>query len=80
MITCAVYRKAGNIPNWVLILLPLSKRLHSIYALRLFNDCWEVVGSQAAVLAFANGFDILGVLLFRYVLSVDHSRRPLIAV
>ncbi|KIP08176.1 glycosyltransferase family 58 protein [Phlebiopsis gigantea 11061_1 CR5-6] len=72
-LTCAIYRKSSNIPNWVLILLPLSKRLHSIYVLRLFNDCWEVLGSQAAVLAFASGNDALGVLLFSAAISVKMS-------
>ncbi|GLB35432.1 putative ALG3 protein [Lyophyllum shimeji] len=30
-LTCAIYRKARTVPNWVLLLLPLSKRLHSIF-------------------------------------------------
>ncbi|CDO72863.1 hypothetical protein BN946_scf185002.g48 [Trametes cinnabarina] len=69
-LTAAVYRVAGNIPNWTLLLLPLSKRIHSIYVLRLFNDCWAVVAAQAAVLAFANGWDAAGILLLGGALSV----------
>lgn len=66
-LSCAIYLQAGNIPNWVLLLLPLSKRLHSIYVLRLFNDCWAVVGAQAAILALGGGWDSMSCILFRCV-------------
>ncbi|KIK03831.1 glycosyltransferase family 58 protein [Laccaria amethystina LaAM-08-1] len=72
-LTCSIYRKARNIPNWVLLLLPLSKRLHSIFVLRLFNDCWAVFAMQAAILAFQNGLDDSGCLLFSAALSVKMS-------
>ncbi|KAJ8597956.1 glycosyltransferase family 58 protein [Rhizopogon salebrosus TDB-379] len=71
-LVCAIYKKA-KVPNWTLLLLPLSKRLHSIFALRLFNDCWSVVFMQAAILAFQSAWDDLGVLLFSLALSVKMS-------
>lgn len=68
-LTCGIYGRAGGVPNWVLMLLPLSKRLHSIFILRLFNDCWVTVFSHAAVLAYAHAFDLVGTVLLGYVLS-----------
>jgi len=65
-LTSAIYRKAGA-PNWLLFLLPLSKRLHSIYTLRLFNDCWAVVSAQASILAYSSGFLEVGTILYACV-------------
>ena len=64
VLTCAIYKKAG-VPNWTLLFLPLSKRLHSIFVLRLFNDCWGVVFAQAAILAFQGAMDDIGILFYR---------------
>ena len=38
----ACYRKA-EVPPWMLIPLVLSKRVHSIFLLRLFNDTWATL-------------------------------------
>ena len=65
-LTSAIYRKAGA-PNWLLFLLPLSKRLHSIYGLRLFNDCWAVVSLQASILAYGSGFLEIGTIIYACV-------------
>lgn len=65
ILTCAIYKRA-NVPNWILVLLPLSKRIHSIYALRLFNDCWAVVIVQAAIYAYSRGWDDLATLFYTY--------------
>ncbi|KAI0082755.1 mannosyltransferase [Panus rudis PR-1116 ss-1] len=71
-LTCAIYY-VGGVPNWILLLLPLSKRLHSIFVLRLFNDCWSLVAVQAATLAYALGWDVSGTLLYGFALSVKMS-------
>ncbi|KAK0210637.1 glycosyltransferase family 58 protein [Desarmillaria ectypa] len=72
VLSCAIYSQA-RVSNWVVLLLPLSKRLHSIYVLRLFNDCWSVVAMQAAVLAYQLGNDDIGTLFFSVALSVKMS-------
>ncbi|KAF9264774.1 glycosyltransferase family 58 protein [Marasmius fiardii PR-910] len=72
-LSCGIYGKSAGVPNWALLLLPLSKRLHSIYILRLFNDCWSVVAMQCAILAFQNAWDDLGVLLYAAALSIKMS-------
>ena len=65
VISCAIYRQAGGFPNWVVLLLSLSKRLHSIYVLRLFNDVWAVILTQLSILALGHGLSDVAALLFR---------------
>jgi alpha-1,3-mannosyltransferase len=47
-VVLACYRRVGA-PPWLLVPLVLSKRMHSIFLLRLFNDCWATLGLWAAI-------------------------------
>jgi alpha-1,3-mannosyltransferase len=67
-ITALIYYRSRGIPNYVLFLLPLSKRLHSIYMLRLFNDCWASTAALAAVYSYSVGNELTGTILFRCVI------------
>ncbi|KAH9180490.1 mannosyltransferase [Lactarius sanguifluus] len=73
VISCAIYRQAGGVPNWTVLLLSLSKRLHSIYVLRLFNDVWAVILTQLSILALGHGLFDVAILLFSAALSVKMS-------
>lgn len=48
--TCAVYSMLGRIRPWCLYLLIASRRLVSIYVLRLFNDCFTTAAMIGVVL------------------------------
>lgn len=55
------YRKVGA-PPYVLGLLVLSKRLHSIFLLRLFNDAWASLGLWATIWFFQRKYWVPGAL------------------
>ncbi|KIW21117.1 hypothetical protein PV08_01697 [Exophiala spinifera] len=47
-VVMACYRRVGA-PPWLLAPLVLSKRMHSIFLLRLFNDCWATLAFWTAI-------------------------------
>lgn len=41
-------------PPWAVLILAWSKRVHSLFVLRMFNDCFAMAFAYAAVLLFAH--------------------------
>ncbi|KAM0716950.1 hypothetical protein Q7P37_006802 [Cladosporium fusiforme] len=66
------YRTAG-VPPWVMPLLTLSKRLHSIFLLRLFNDGFAAFFLFAAILCYQRKWWTVGSLAFSLGLGVKMS-------
>ncbi|KAF2032458.1 Lethal(2)neighbour of Tid protein [Setomelanomma holmii] len=66
------YAKA-RVPPYVFPLLILSKRLHSIFVLRCFNDCFAVLGLFAAVFCYQRNQWHIGSFLLATGLNVKMS-------
>lgn len=66
------YRQAKT-PPWVFPLLVLSKRLHSIFMLRLFNDCFAILFLFMAVYCYQRRLWTLGSLAYTIGLGVKMS-------
>jgi hypothetical protein len=64
-LTALIYYRTRGIPNYVLFLLPLSKRLHYIPMLRLFNDSWASTAALASVYSYSAGNELTGTILYR---------------
>ncbi|KAI9080348.1 hypothetical protein K1719_037742 [Acacia pycnantha] len=65
-----LYVKTDVVPWWALCLLSLSKRLHSIFMLRLFNDCVAMTLLHAALLLVIHQRWHLGLIMFSGAVSV----------
>ncbi|KAG8986701.1 dolichyl-P-Man:Man(5)GlcNAc(2)-PP-dolichol alpha-1,3-mannosyltransferase, partial [Tulasnella sp. 427] len=70
LVACRVYQQAGTMPNYAILPLIFSKRLHSIFVLRLFNDCWAVAVMMTAVAAYQKRWFKVGTALYALALSV----------
>lgn len=66
------YRQAG-VPPYVFPLLSLSKRVHSIFVLRLFNDCFAVLFLWVAVWCWQKRFWTVGTLSYGAGVGVKMS-------
>ena len=65
-----VYIATQAVPPWALILLCISKRLHSIFLLRLFNDGITMLLADTAILLLVKRQWRWSILLFSAALSV----------
>lgn len=70
-----IYRKA-HVPGWLLALCVLSKRVHSVYCLRLFNDGVAQFFLYLGLLLFLQGRHSWSALV--YSLAVSVKMHPLL--
>jgi hypothetical protein len=62
-----------KVPIWFLPILCLSKRVHSIYLLRLFNDPFVMLFTYASILAMLNNYWALSFAFYSLAVGVKMS-------
>ena len=70
---CYSLARSRSVRPWALLLLCASLRMHSLYVLRLFNDCWAMLFAWASIAAFCSERWRLGCVLFSLGVGVKMS-------
>lgn len=69
-VVLAIYHKTSSVAPLAMGLLVLSKRIHSIFVLRLFNDCVAMALVYTSILLFLNHRWKVGCILYSLAVSV----------
>lgn len=69
-IVMRMYRSCGIRQYWPYVLLILSRRIHSIYILRMFNDTICMFFLYLALLSLINGRYMTGAILYSFSVSI----------
>ena len=64
-----IYRLA-RVPPYLMVILVLSKRIHSIFVLRCFNDCFAMLFAYLAIWMFMRNRWRVGCILFSLGVSI----------
>ena len=65
-----VYQASASVPQWAWLLIIFSKRVHSIFVLRCFNDCVAVLLGYLALLHFAKSKWRIACVFYSLAVSV----------
>ena len=70
VVVAAIYRQNKNFPAFLVFLFAASKRIHSIFLLRMFNDCPTMVLLYLSILLFSYKKFFWGIMIWTLALSI----------
>ena len=65
-----IYGRSGNTPPIAIVILILSKRIHSIFVLRVFNDCIAMSLLYGSVILFQRNAWLRGCAIYSLAVSI----------
>ncbi|KAH3723362.1 Glycosyltransferase, ALG3 [Pelomyxa schiedti] len=70
-VVLAILKKSEKkVPAWAMLLLCISLRIHSIFVLRLFNDCFAMALLYTSILLFLCDWWSVGCAVFSFAVSI----------